>query len=198
MSNYRCPKCGSTNVGTSTLHKAKKTLAFLGDFAAGYYGGQEAVNIVSEHGGFSDIQFAKELECKNCGYKWKDNGVAQGLADTVPDHVLEEQKDELAEEYRSKAKSGLMWSIIYALVAGLCGFYCFTHDLSSQRVEDTWLGTFTVTDYNWTWIFLFLVGIVCAICAFAKFSGDYSENNKIAKKLERMSVALFRTSKYRK
>lgn len=201
MANYRCPRCGSSNVGTSTMHKAKKFAAYAGDFLMGYgaarYGGAEAVDALVENGGFSNIEFAKELECKNCGYKWKDNG-DQGLADTIPDHVIEEQKDELEQEYRSKAKSGLTWSVINAVVAGLCGYYCYTHDASSQRVDDTFLGTFTVTDYNWTWIFLCIIGIFCAIFAITKFSGDYCDNNKIANKLERMSVASFRTSKYRK
>jgi len=76
MANYRCPRCGSSNVGTSTMHKAKKFAAYAGDFLMGYgaarYGGAEAVDALVENGGFSDIEFAKELECKNCGFIWKE------------------------------------------------------------------------------------------------------------------------------
>ena len=78
MKNYRCPNCGSANVGTTTEYKAKKALAMAGDFVVGYgaarlFGAETAQNLLSETGAVSDnIEIAKELECKSCGFTWEE------------------------------------------------------------------------------------------------------------------------------
>lgn len=209
MAEYKCPKCGSTNVGTSTLHKAKKTLAFLGDFAAGYYGGQEAINLVSEHGGFSDIQFAKELECQACGFRWKVNDpkpsqyqqafqgyIPQPAVDTVPDYVLDKQKHDLEDSYRSKLNSRLIWIIICVVVACLSAFYCITNNISSNHIQDTLFGKMEVPETNWLWILLFIFAVISVIIIITK-SGSYNKYKRELKRLQRMSIQEFRSSWYR-
>lgn len=91
MAQTVCPKCGSTNVGTSTAHKLKKGATYAADFALGYLFGDAAVNVMSETGGVSDnVSIKKEFQCRNCGYIWKDDGV-----DRVPDEVLIRQMTQL-------------------------------------------------------------------------------------------------------
>ncbi len=67
-----CPKCGYTNVGTSTAYKLKKGATYAADFALGYIEGRTGVDVTSETGSVSDnVKIEKEYECKICGYTWK-------------------------------------------------------------------------------------------------------------------------------
>ena len=114
MAQTVCPKCGSTNVGTSTAHKLKKGATYAADFALGYLFGDAAVNVMSETGGVSDnVSIKKEFQCRNCGYIWKDDGV-----DRVPDEVLIRQMTQLHTQYKSQAQSALIWGYGEQLAVG--------------------------------------------------------------------------------
>ena len=187
-----CPKCGSTNIGTSAAHKLKKGLTYAADFALGYYGGDLAVDIMSETGGVSDnVSIKKEYKCRNCGYIWKGEGVSR-----IPDYVLQQQKDKLEAMNKANARSSLKWGVIYGLVTVFCAFYCIVHDLTTTTMEDVWLlGNTEVAHVDWWWLLLFIVGICTAVCTYSKIN-DYNLHNTSAKELNQMSVSEFRTSRY--
>lgn len=192
-----CPKCGSTDVGTSTAHKFKKGAAYVADFAvgavAGYFLGAEgASNVLSETGAVSDnVHIEKEYECRSCGYIWKGEGTQM-----IPDYIIQEHKDKLEADMKSEAQKSGLWTIIYGIATIICGYYCIVNDFTSKAMEHNWLfGDMEVTNYNWLWLLLFIVGICTAFAAYGKFV-DYSESSKTAREVSNMSVAEFRRSKY--
>lgn len=194
MAQTVCPKCGSTNVGTSTAHKLKKGATYAADFALGYLFGDAAVNVMSETGGVSDnVSIKKEFQCRNCGYIWKDDGV-----DRVPDEVLIRQMTQLHTQYKSQAQSALIWGIVSAIVTVFCAGYCFINDFTSRAMENNWLwGDIEVTHYNWTWLLLCIVGICTFINTNSKIK-TYTSANKIAQEIGNMTVTDFRYSNYRR
>ena len=194
MAQNICPKCGSTNVGTSTAHKLKKGATYAADFALGYLFGEAAVDVMSQTGGVSDnVKIEKEYECKSCGYIWK--GAATG--DQVPDHILQDQKNRLVTRYKSTASSKRNSTLLYGIATAACACYCFVNDFTSKGMEHNWLfGDMEVTHYNWLWLLLCIVGICTLIGAWSSYS-EYSSINNTANELDQMSVAEFRTSKYR-
>jgi len=194
MAQTVCPKCGSTNVGTSTAHKLKKGATYAADFALGYLFGDAAVNVMSETGGVSDnVSIKKEFQCRNCGYIWKDDGV-----DRVPDEVLIRQMTQLHTQYKSQAQSALIWGIVSAIVTVFCAGYCFINDFTSKAMENNWLwGDIEVTHYNWTWLLLCIVGICTFINTNSKIK-TYTSANKIAQEIGNMTVTDFRYSNYRR
>ena len=194
MAQTVCPKCGSTNVGTSTAHKLKKGATYAADFALGYLFGDAAVNVMSETGGVSDnVSIKKEFQCRNCGYIWKDDGV-----DRVPDEVLIRQMTQLHTQYKSQAQSALIWGVVSAIVTVFCAGYCFINDFTSKAMENNWLwGDIEVTHYNWTWLLLCIVGICTFINTNSKIK-TYTSTNKIAQEIGNMTVTDFRYSNYRR
>ncbi|MBQ9820679.1 MAG: hypothetical protein IJM58_01005 [Muribaculaceae bacterium] len=194
MAQTVCPKCGSTNVGTSTAHKLKKGATYAADFALGYLFGDAAVNVMSETGGVSDnVSIKKEFQCRNCGYIWKDDGV-----DRVPDEVLIRQMTQLHTQYKSQAQSALIWGVVSAIVTVFCAGYCFINDFTSKAMENNWLwGDIEVTHYNWTWLLLCIVGICTFINTNSKIK-TYTSANKIAQEIGNMTVTDFRYSNYRR
>ena len=193
MTQTACPKCGSTNVGTSTAHKLKKGATYAADFALGYLFGEAAVNVMAETGGVSDnVSIKKEFQCRNCGYIWKDDGV-----DRVPDVVLIRQMTQLHTQYKSQAQSALIWGIVSAVVTVFCAGYCFINDFTSKAMENNWLwGNIEVTHYNWTWLLFCIVGICTLINTYSKIKA-YNAANKIAQEIGKMTVSDFRYSSYR-
>ncbi len=193
MTQTVCPKCGSTNVGTSTAHKLKKGATYAADFALGFLFGETAVDVMSETGGVSDnVSIKKEFQCRNCGYIWKDDGV-----DRVPDEVLIRQMTQLHTQYKSQAQSALIWGIVSAVVTVFCVGYCFINDFTSKAMENNWLwGNIEVTHYNWTWLLFCIVGICTLFNTSSKFK-TYNAANKIAEEIGGMTVTDFRYSSYR-
>lgn len=69
----RCPRCGSTNTGTSVDYKIKKGLGYAAEFGIGFlagrYLGEAGVDLVE------DISIAdgvdKEWQCNDCGHIWR-------------------------------------------------------------------------------------------------------------------------------
>ncbi|MBR5674548.1 MAG: hypothetical protein IKW97_09125 [Muribaculaceae bacterium] len=196
MAQNICPKCGSTNIGTSAAHKFKKGATYAADAAlgliGGYYGGDLAVEVLSKTGGISDnVSFTKEYQCRDCGYIWKGEDAGR-----IPDHVIQQQKDRLEAMNKTNARSCLKWGIIYGLVTAVCAFYCLVYDLTTTTMEDTLLfGNTQVAHVDWLWLLLFIVGICTAFCTYSKLK-DYNLHDKSAKELNQMSISEFRTSRY--
>lgn len=69
----RCPRCGSTNTGTSVDYKIKKGLGYAAEFGIGFlagrYLGEAGVDLAE------DISIAdgvdKEWQCNDCGHIWR-------------------------------------------------------------------------------------------------------------------------------
>lgn len=196
MAQIICPKCGSSNIGSSPAHKFKKGATYAADVAlgyiGGYYGGDLAVDVLSKTGGVSgNVSIKKEYECRDCGYIWKGEDVVR-----IPDHVIQQQKDKLEAMNKANANSSLKWGVIYGLVTAVCALYCFVHDLTTTTREDVWLlGNTEVAHVDWLWLLLFIVGICTAVSTYSKIK-DYNLHDKSAKKLNQMSISEFRTSRY--
>lgn len=193
MAQNVCPKCGSTNVGTSTAHKLKKGATYAADFALGFLFGETAVDVMSQTGGVSDnVNIKKEYQCRSCGYTWTDDGV-----DRVPDEVLIRQMNQLISRYKSEAQSALTWTVISGIATVGCAFYCFTNDLSSRGMQHNWLfGDIEVVNTNWTWLLLCIVGICTLINTYNKFN-TYNASRQKAQEIGNMTVSDFRYSNYR-
>lgn len=191
MAQTVCPKCGSTNVGTTTAHKLKKGATYAADFALGFLFGEAAVDVMSETGGVSDnVSIKKEFQCRNCGYVWKDDGI-----DRVPDHILQEQKNHLAIAYHTEAKSYLNKGIVWGIITAACGLYCLIQP--SRTLDTFWFGDSATTySLSFTWLFICILGVVGIFKTINKIS-KYNEKNGISTHLSNMSVTEFRTSSYR-
>ena len=122
MGNYRCPNCGSANVGTTTEYKAKKALAMAGDFVVGFgaarlFGAEAAQNLLSETGAVSDnIEIAKELECKSCGFTWEE-GTERLTSNQNMQKAYESQDAETETETEAEADyQGLVLDAAYQVL----------------------------------------------------------------------------------
>ena len=134
MAQIICPKCGSSNIGSSAAHKFKKGATYAADVAlgyiGGYYGGDLAVDVLSKTGGVSgNVSIKKEYECRDCGYIWKGEDVVR-----IPDHVIQQQKDKLEAMNKANANSSLKWGVIYGLVTAVCALYCFCNRVGLQYI----------------------------------------------------------------
>ena len=136
-----------------------------------------------------------EFQCSQCGATWKrtyEKGV-----DITTDAVLKWQKDSIVEKFRSEARSSLITAVICGIISFYCGIYCVIKDSGSKHMENTFLfGWQEVIDVNWTWWFLFIIGIISIIITFYNGSKSHDKSAE-ADNLENMSISEFRHSNYR-
>lgn len=143
-------------------------------------------------GMYSSIPF--EFKCSHCGNSWKrtyEKGV-----DFTTDSVLKWQKDRLIKVLRNDADSNTIYAVICGVTAVACASYCFTHESSSTHMEEVFFFNMQVTDTNWTWWLLCIIGMGTLYHSIN--CGIKSRNQKQeADNLEKMSVSSFRHSNYR-
>ena len=169
-------------------------LGFILACIFGYYIDKAAENITDsvDLGMYSSIPF--EFKCSHFGNFWKrtyEKGV-----DFTTDSVLKWQKDKLIKSLRNDADSNNIYCVLCGIVAFACASYCFTHESSSSHMEEVLFFNVQMTDYNWTWWFLCIIGLVTLYNSIN--CGIKSRNQKQeADNLEKMSVSSFRHSNYR-
>lgn len=135
-----------------------------------------------------------EFKCSHCGNSW-NRTYEKGL-DFTTDYVLKWQKDGLVRSLREDADSNTIGAVLCGFIAFACGCYCFTHKSSSTHMEEVLFFNMQVTDTNWTWWILFIIGVGTLVSAIN--CGKKSRNNRQeADNLEHMSISNFRHSNYR-
>lgn len=195
-----CPRCTSTNVGTSTDYKIKKGATYAADFAAGYVFGETAMDVMSETGGVSDnMNIAKEFQCKDCGFKWKVTD-----ADRLTIEEIEKQKRYLEARYWLTANdSKKKWIIgLILTIIGMGFVYLYIDKDTFYTINDrdpyydgiTLYSILSSTFFEWTSNIMLITG---AIMSYVYLFKNYLPARSAAKRINKMTVSQFLNSEYR-
>lgn len=192
-----CPRCASTNVGTSTNYKLKKGASYAADFTAGYLFGETALDVMSETGGVSDnVNIAKEYQCKDCGFKWKATD-----ADRLTVEEIERQKRSLEARYLLTAyeskRKWIIGLILTVIGAGLVYLYIFKDSFDSYNPYDNGITFYSIISssvFEWTSNIILMTGV---IMSYGYFFKNYLPARSAAKRINKMTVSQFLNSEYR-
>lgn len=192
-----CPRCASTNVGTSTNYKLKKGAAYAADFTAGYLFGETALDVMSDTGGVSDnVNIAKEYECKDCGFRWQATD-----ADRLTVEEIERQKRSLETRYWLTAydskRKWIIGLILTVIGAGCVYLYISKDSFYHYNPYDDGITLYSILSssvFEWTSNMILLAGV---IMSYGYFFKNYLPARSAAKRIKKMTVSQFLKSEYR-
>ena len=218
MSSIRCPKCGSTDVSTTSDYKWKKVGGYAADmataFAAGYFLG-DLGNPIAENVNIAG-SVSKEWECQRCHYVWNENqkNINQKKDRTVfvPDSFVQQEKDALERRLKptppSVSLGGIISSSILVCITFVCLWYCCVNEPWTKIMKDDWWGMHEDYEYHFLWFvvgFLFLGFLLSSIIVISvnvskhsKAKKEYAFANAKYNLVKNMSLNQFRMSSYYK